>query len=418
MILFYFVFLFFIFLKSKSIVVFLISLQVISLLGIMFIGKDYPIVTFFDFFNLMLTLVILTLIIVPWRKFSNIKTITYTNKMKLRKITRFLIIISILPFIIFTVTSIFVFSYVDDINDFKYAEGVSTDFYYSLPFNVKLIIISTYIYGFSYFLIPLHFYYLAKKNYRLSLWCFIFSLNIILYGVTYFSRAVFAHYTFIYISFLIILYGTLENRIKKSIKKIMFILIGLVVLYFVNISVKRFTTDDVYAENIPSNSYIQEPVVYSYFDYLSQWHYNSMYVLSNYDNSNFGGQISLQPVLSLLGQYNIIDYKSSDYVDLRRRLWPLHYYTFNGFVAYVIYDFGYFLAVIFSLIYYYIIIKLRPKNNQISLLNLFLIVLVIQLPLFAIFYSTLGGILIPLLLSIPIFVYMKIPRKRFKISNY
>lgn len=408
MILIYFILLFIIFFKSKSIVIFFVFLQIISLIGTIFIGQDYPINTIFKFFNAILTIVILTLIIIPWANYKNINQISYFNEIKLKKLTKFLIIISIFPFITFSVTSIFVFLFVEDINTFKYAEGVSEEFFYNLPFNVKAIILSSYIYGFSYFLIPLHFYYLSKRNYRLSFWCFIFSLNIVLFGVTYFSRAVFIHYVFIYMAFVIMLYGTIDNRVKKMLKKSIFLTSSLMVIYFVNISIRRFTTDNLYTETIPSNSLIQEPVFYSYFDYLSQWYYNNMYVLNSYNFKTFNGQISFQSVLYLLGRYSIINYDSSTYISLRQQLWPLHWYTFNGFVAYIVYDLGYILSIVFSLIYYLIILKLRPKNNQITLLNLFLIVLLIQLPLLAIFYSSFGGIIIPLLLAIPLFIYLKI----------
>jgi hypothetical protein len=213
------------------------------------------------------------------------------------------------------------------------------------------------------------------------------------------------------------LYGTLENKIKKYIKNTVFVLLFLMVLYFVNISVRRFTEDNLYAETIPSNSFIQDPVLYSYFDYLSQWYYNNMYVLNSYDFTTFNSQISLQPVLSLLGQYNIISYDPNAYLAFRQKIWPLHWYTFNGFVAYTVFDLGYILALISCLIYYFVIIKLKPKKNKISLSNLFLIVLLIQIPLLAIFYSAAGGILIPLLLSIPIFIYLKISFKTNSQTN-
>lgn len=411
MILIYFILLFILFFKSKSVVTFFVFLQVISLFGMELIGIDYPLDTFFKFFNVILTIAILTSIIIPWRSFKNIKEISYSNEVKLKKLTKSLIIISIFPFVTFSATSIFVFLFVDDINTFKYAEGVSEEFYYNLPFDVRAIILSSYIYGISYFLIPLHFYYLSKRKYRMSFWCFIFSVNIILFGLTYFSRAVFVHYALIYIALLIMLYSTLEKRIKKYIKNTLILLLSLTAVYFVNISLKRFTTDNLYAETIPSSSFIQDPVIYSYFDYLSQWYCNSMYVLNSYNFRGFNGQVSLQSALSLLGQYSIISYDAIAYSALRQQLWPLHWYTFNGFVAYTIYDLGYILTIVFSLIYYLIIRRLKPKNNQISLLNLFLVVLLIQIPLLAIFYSAVGGIVMPLILSIPIFIYLKITTK-------
>lgn len=383
-----------------------------------FIGLDYPLDTYFKMLNLVITIVILTLIITPWRKINKIKEITIINEIKLKKLTNFLLIISTLPFITLLLTTIILFIYIDDINTFKYSEGVADAFYYSLPLNIKVIILSTYLYYFSYFLIPLHFYYLSKGNYKLSILCFILSLNIILYGLTYFSRSVFVHYSLIYISFVVILYNTFENKIKKYLKNAMVIAGIIFSIYFIYITNSRFTTDNLYAERIPSESFIQDPVLYSYFDYLSQWYSNSMYELNSYNNRTFNGQITFQPILSLLGKYKIINYDPAKYMALKLQLWPLHWWTFNGFVAYTIYDFGYILTILFSLIYNLIVIRLRPINKKISLLNLFLIVLLIQLPLEAIFYSTTGGIVIPLLLLLPIFLYMKIYiLKREKLNN-
>lgn len=411
-ILFYFIILFIIYYKAKSVVTFFVLLQIMSLSGMMLIGLEYPINTIFKFFNLILTIVLLTLIIAPWGEYKEIKEITFSDEAKLLNVTKFLIIISILPFITFIATSAFVLIMVENVNDFKYAEGVSTDFYYSLPFNVKAIIISNYLYFFSYFLIPLHFYYLFKKKYKLSIWCFIFSLNIILYGVTYFSRSVYIHYFFIYMAFLILLYGTLESKIQSVIKKSLIVSIVLITIYFINITIKRFTEDKLYEGTIPDKSYIKDPVSFSYFDYLSQWYYNSMTLLESYKFEIFNGQITTQSVLSLFGQYGIITYDSNSYTLLRQKMWLDNWCSFNGFVAYSIYDYGYILTFVFTIFYYLIVLKLKPKNNQVSLLNLFIIVLLIQIPLLAIFYSAAGGIFMPLLFYIPIFLYLRVKVKK------
>lgn len=403
----YFVLLLFLLYKSKSIAIFFVLLQILSLAGSFFIGHDFEIDTSFKVFNIGLTIVILTLIIAPWRKIKNISEIIFVNEIKLKQLTKFLVIISIVPFIVLLATTIIVSIYVDDVNIFKYAEGVSTEFYYNLPFNIRLFILSTYLYNFSYFLLPLHFYYLAKGNYRLSILCFILSLNILLYGLTYFSRSVIAQYSFLYFSFLIILYNTLSYKIKSYIKKSIIIFGILFSIYFISITYQRFSKDAMYAELIPSKSIIQDPVLYSYFDYLSQWYYNGMYVLNSYNFQIFSGQLSLEPVYTLLGQYNISPYSHQEYVSLRHQLWPLNWYTFNGLVAYTIFDFGYFISIIFSMAYYYAVIRLKPRNGQISLSNLFLLVLLIQLPIMAIFYSTVAQIVIPLLLYIPILFYLR-----------
>lgn len=394
--------------KNRSIAIGLIGIQIISLCGTFFLGRDYLFDTLFKFFNLVITLIILTLIIIPWIRITNVKNIYSFNERKLKQLTYFLIIVSIIPFIVFLSISTFVFLYVEDINTFKYAEGVSTDFYYSLPINIKLFIYSNYMYHFSYFLIPLHFYYLSKKKYWLSFFCFLFSLNIILYGLTYFSRSVYIQYSSIYGAFMVILFSTLENKIKKRIKIISLLFATVFISYFISISIQRFETDEAYDDVIPLKAIVQDPVYYSYFDYSSQWYFNNMEVLEKYNFNGFNGKVSLQPVLGLLSQYGLVSYDSKEFTKLRKQLWPNHWWTFNGFVAYSIYDYGYFLSFVFCFLYFYLVRINGPIKNSITIINLFVLVLLIQLPLVAIFYSNVGAILFPFLYLIPIYLYLKI----------
>ena len=412
----YFILLFIVLLmlRNKSIALVFIGIQIISLTGTFFLGRDYPFDTFFKFFNLIITLIILSLIIIPWTKVVHIRSIYCSNDSKLRSLTYFLIVLSVIPFITFLAVSTFVILYVEDINTFKYAEGVSTDFYYSLPISTKIIILSNYLYNFSYFFIPLHFYYLSRKEYWLSFFCFLFSLNIILYGLTYFSRSVYIQYSSIYGAFLFMIFSTLDCKIKRYVK-VFSVVFGVAFLsYFIYISDQRFTTDKTYDDIIPTKAIVQDPVNYSYLDYSSQWYFNNMAVLEKYNFNGFNGQISLQPLLSLLGQYGLINYDAANYTKLRIQLWPDHYWTFNGFVAYSIYDYGYFLSFIFCIIYYYLVRINCPKNDKISVVNLFILVLLIQLPLSAIFYSNVGAIMFPLIYLIPICLYLKISFKIVK----
>lgn len=406
----YFSFLFLLVVKNKSVALLFVVVQLVSLFGALFINLDYKIDSDFKVFNLLITAVILSLIILPWKNFINIEEITVNNQRKLTVLTNFLLRISLIPFITLSIVALSVFLLVDDINEFKYMEGVSVDFYYRvLPINVKLFILSTYLYYFSYFLIPLHFYYLYKGKNKLAFLCFLLSLNIVLHGLAFFSRAVFTHYGLLYISFLILFYNMFNNNLKRKLKLGLIISLTFTVFYFITITSQRFTEDVNYENIIPRGSPIQDPVLYSYFDYLSQWYSNGMYVLNSYDYNTFNGQITFQPILSLMSIYGLISYDSKDYILLRRELWPDHWYTFNGLVAYVIYDYGYILSLILALFYYYLIKKMRPRNKKISIINLFLIVFLIQFPLLAIFYSPIVGIIIPLLILIPIYLYLKLP---------
>lgn len=408
----YFFTLLILFIRSRSyIFILLLSIQILSLLGAPFIGRTFEIDSIYRVFNLFFTILILTLVILPWKKFRNIKQITHQNEIKLQKVTRLLLYISGPTFIILTITSILVFILVDDINEFKYTEGVSVEFYYNLPYNVKFFILATYLHYFGYFLIPLHFYYFYKKNYKYAILCLVFSLTIVLNGLTYFSRSVIVHYLLIYLSLLFALINTFDYRLQRTLKRTLILLLGISITYFVITTNKRFKNDSAYSNIIPSNSLIQDPVLYSYFDYLSQSYYNGQHVLDLYSFKNLNGQISLQPILSLLGQYGIINYKSESYIKQRKLLWPDNWYTFNGLVAYSVYDFGYILTFLMACIYYYYIRSIKIIDGSISFISLQKLVLLIQIPLFAIFYSSLSIIIIPFTMLVAINFYLKIKLK-------
>ncbi|MBV5341811.1 MAG: hypothetical protein J0665_20030 [Deltaproteobacteria bacterium] len=191
---------------------------------------------------------------------------------------------------------------------------------------------------------------------------------------------------------------------KKSIA--VFLVISFI--YLMYITNERFGGGSYYSSRISSKSIIQDPFVYGLFDYLSQWYYNSMYLLDSYNFSTFKGQISLKPILDLMGQYYLIDYNPNNSLNIRMALWPDNWYTFNGLVAYFVYDYGYLITIALSLLYFNLIMIVRPYKNEISLNSLFVLVLLIQIPLMAIFYSMVQSIVLPSIFLIPIFLYLRV----------
>ena len=182
-ILFIFIISLFVLRKKSTVSIFILLLYIVSLTGTFFIGREIKVESVWDYFVIILTTVFLLLIIIPWKDYGSIKHIITVDQNKLKKLTRFLFIVNSIVFIILLTTTILVQITIEDISGFKYSEGAATDFYYTmLPFDVRLFILTTYLYGFSYFLLPLHFYYLSINKYKLSFFSFLLSLNIILYG--------------------------------------------------------------------------------------------------------------------------------------------------------------------------------------------------------------------------------------------
>lgn len=402
-------FLLLVLLKNKSVAIVLLAIQLVSLLGTFFIGRFIEITTIEDLSRLMIMSLLLSLIILPWKYYYGIKEIKSINSVRLNIITKFLIVINFFVFIVFLITTIVVMTTIKDVNEFKYAEGVSTDFYYNmLPFPTVFFNISILFYYFSYFMLPLHFYYLYKKKYWLSILCFVFSLNIVLYGLTFFSRAVVLQFVFLYFSMLYLLYGALTNAVKKTIKISLIVIMTISVGYFIDISQRRFDEDreavKTYSKTIPNDALTQDPVTFSYLDYASQGFFNGYEVLEIYEGEGFDGKLTYQSISSFFNS----PMDNHEAIKYRQKLWPKHYsYSFNGFTAYAVYDYGIVGSILLCIVYFFSVRKIRPKNGAIDLKNLFLIGLLIQIPLMSIFYNQLGGIFIAFILLVPLWLYMK-----------
>lgn len=401
------------FYKSKSLSFFITLIVLFSIILSVFLGRELEIENIYDLLVLFLMIFFMIIIILPWKNYRAVSYINVLNPLKVSKLTNLLVCINSFVFVIFFITSYVVMTAVSDINEFKYGEGVSKDFYYTLlPFNVTFFNIANLFYYSAYFLLPLHFYYLYKRRYWISFVCFLLSLNIVLYGLTFFSRAVVIQYLLMYSSFYWLLNSVIERKVKKKFK-VVFLLLGFCSLaYFAIISIQRFEDDSAsisaYVSTIPQEAIVQDPVLYSYLDYSSQWVFNGYEIMKKYEGDGFNGQITFNPLLSLLNQFQIFPYDSENYSKLRKHLWPDHYsYSFNGFAAYTLYDYGLFFGLIFCFLYYRIVIKMSPKNNIMRLNDLFLLVLLVQIPLMSIFYSQMVNIVIGFLIWLPINSYLK-----------
>ena len=392
--------------RQHKVAAFLLAIQLMSLGGTFFMGGDYAMNSLPRVAAFLTIAVVLSFVILPWAGGFRITRLDPGDERKLDRVAKILICLSVLPFFVLSITSFFILTQVQDINDFKYTEDVATDFYYNLPINVRLIILSNYLYNLSYLLLPLHFYYLWRRRFWLSGLCLLLSMNIILYGMTFFSRWSLLHYVFIYSILLLLLRDTLDRAAKRVIKRVAAVLVVAVATYFIILTERRFRNDTAYSDLVPIDSRIQSPVLYSYVSYLSQSTEHGVNKLLDYRFQTFGGQISLNPVLSLLGKYGIIDYNPTAYAELRRTLWPEHADKFSGLACYSVYDYGYIVTSILLLMYVFVIRINRPVKGVISVKGLFHYGLLIQIPMFSIFYSMVAGILIPYLMMIPILLYL------------
>lgn len=349
---------------------------------------------------------VLFLIISPWNKYKIINSIDNVDYKKLLLFVKIVGTICIFMTVGCFILGHAIHNVVEDIDGFKYRGG-QEEILGALNISTKPYLLAYALYPLSYFFIPLIFYYISKKKYALSVWCFISSLTSVAFGYAYFSRSHTTHYVLLVISTYWLYRGLFPYKIRKRIVYLGLSLISVSIISFMAISFARFE-DHGYAFK-KNDALIQNPVAYSLMDYYGMWWYEGAAVTSDYSFSNFNGQLSLQSVSKFINitSFGTISLNDGELQRKREALLKEHYGTFIGVSSYFLYDFGIFISLIILLIYYNLTKRRSPIHNKISLSNAMQIVILIQLPLFGIFYSTLDVIIL-------MYVYWAIIRFCFK----
>ena len=103
----------------------LVGIYVVSLLGGLLLGKDYPLTTVVDWINLAFVAGMLALMIVPWNAFPFRIQLAPPNERRLNRLTRTLLVIHAFGFVVFSVTFYLAISSVTDYSAFKNDSGAA-----------------------------------------------------------------------------------------------------------------------------------------------------------------------------------------------------------------------------------------------------------------------------------------------------
>lgn len=411
----YFIFLFFLcrLCKPSSPSLLLISIYILSLACGLMIGYDYEVDTIFKGFNLFFLAAILTILILPWNNFSYKIKISEPNSTRLRKLTISLLFINGIAFIVFVIACYYAFTNITDYGAFK-NEGGSIEFNETLPINNTIYLLAIYLHSTSCFLVPIHFYYLIKEKYTLSIMCLIFSLNIILNGLTIFSRSAFVFYLFLYMTYLPFYYGKMTHKIKNIVKITALAIVVLMTVNFIIITVNRFAFITVYDAQIYSQSIIKNTAVFSIFDYASQWFKNGLAVMESYSFETMNGKLSFPLFLIIANKLQLIDYNPDMIGEALYSMWGSYSDKFNGLIANLLFDIGYLGIILFVVIYLLLLRKLKPIRGQISFTKLLMLGQMFAIPAMGIFSSVMSLVSYNTLIIFSIIIYIYMNAKRIQ----
>ncbi|WP_282629962.1 O-antigen polymerase [Empedobacter sedimenti] len=376
--------------------IFLILLQSISFFLQFFVGYSNLIETFTSVLNLLFIALNTYLIISPWK---NIRfTHVYVKEKKyflfLKRCLYFLLIINLLvnSFIL-----IIVYTFIPNISEFK-AESAYLKLYDLIPGFGNIFRYAYVTQNLGYLAIPFYFYYLGNNNKKKSRWALFLSFSSLLSGLAFYSRAQMLTYILVFISYFLLIKFTLNKNIRDRIWKFIKKASIIVVVIFVIITIIRFSAMDYYGDRIPKQSMIKDPILYSFVDYASQSFPNGFIKLEEYEeNKLLYGQDLFRPIYQFLDFFGVIEWDGKKADENIEKAYNYDGGAFRGYTAQMVYNFGYIITVLISIIYYFIVKKYVRSKMNISMEKLFVLILLLIIPLVSIFYSGFGGLYFPFL---------------------
>ena len=154
---------------KNSVAFYFVVLYAVSLSMNFLIGTDLGINSQSDIFYVLWTGTVLFLIVSPWKNFTGINRFSSINSVK---IDRFDYVVGSLC-VFMTVGCLLIYSalyyVVEDVNIFKYKEGIQQDVYSSLGVSMLPYMLAYVFYPLSYLFVPLIFYYYSQKRIKMMI---------------------------------------------------------------------------------------------------------------------------------------------------------------------------------------------------------------------------------------------------------
>jgi len=239
----------------------------------------------------------------------------------------------------------------------------------------------------GYLFLSFHFFYLIKCNIKKSILFLFLSLCLIMSGLIALSRASTANYILCYVTILFFIFPLLNKKIKRGYFFFSTLIGTLIFSVLLFISGNRFS-DGV--EKTSSNTSIisekEQPLLFSLFDYFSQWEENGPIILKKfncgdeswglYNSSGLGVQIEKV----IMGAEKVSQQREKKY----DKLLGEQSSRFHGFIGRLVYDFGFIGTILFVLILKRIVINFSPSNHVLNMKTL--LALPVILPIFVLFW--------------------------------
>lgn len=361
--------------KSISRLLYLFFL-LLSLLS--FFHKDIDIeITLRNVLNSIFILSCLIIIIDSFNnhiKVKNIDSVEFTLFQK-----RIILLLTIVGFLalvfnIYLDYSIYNYYSISDITIQTLKNESGADQYFKINFPRSIRTFTHLFSPLGYLFLVLHFFFLSKQKFKLSLIYLALSLTIPLHGMQGLSRAAPSQYILLYSFMYYYVNESFADKIRTLYRKVLIILFVVILIYLIITSYSRFSNAFYYTNILGGETNPYYLILYSFIDYLSQWipygidSLNFYNLDINFNYSNF--RLLYDYIISMFG----FDLKLN--IDHFQQIYGDYYASrFIGLVPTLIYDGGYIFTLLFVILFRILIYK-KNKTDYIHLSQM------LKLPLF------------------------------------
>ncbi len=384
-----FVLLFFLLLLSKkrgaTIMTLLCGLYLISLFAALLLSPSQFFLADFTLVNYLYLIVFFSLFFLPWVGSSLKNPVVLHCTTKEYSYYKIMKLLGIFCFVFNIGVYILLASIVTDYSSFKNGdegELILTQ----LPMGARMV---AYVSQYSSLLIlalPYHFYYLRRGDNQEAFWSLIISSNFVLSGLVSFSRSRMVIFILIYAVLFIYFRRSFINKLTRRMRFLLLIFVVGVMGVFLSITSNRFGGDNIGVSErfMYPDALVSDPVINSQLSYFSQWYNQSNIWLPTYQGNITYGSRTFPLVALALSRAGL----TPPYPDYLEKQLDQQFGTetgsFLGCVTVYLYDYGYFFAIIFSLLYFFLL-KNKLKARNLDVVDYMFVVIFLQLPCSGIF---------------------------------
>lgn len=344
--------------------------------GAYLVGRQYDAFNITSIIYASYTTLILSILFLSFKKYSHLKGIddSRINMSRLQEIEKVLVVIGLIALVVnlYILYRIFPLLAAEQINVQEYKnEGGAYDVIDQFIPHI-FVTFSNLVSAVGYFFLPMHFYYLYKRQTKKSLFYLLLSLIIILSRMISLSRSSSVEFLIAYAIMFLFISPLLGKKLLRRVTIVVVSFAAVIVLALMVISESRFS--GYYTKNSKQEAILDEqksPVLFSAIDYFTQWEEWGEYVMNRYQSSYCGYGTN-----GFGGIYKMVEQKIVGTEVLKERQKRLELSrgdgasSFTGLVSDLVVDFGFFGAFLFALLFYRLMKSMGPRNQVLPLSTL------------------------------------------------